>query len=116
MIDEKRVRRYCNEDISKIENYDKAIADTSQTWHCHHRAEILPCGRFSQDDLKANGLFYGHPADRLIFLERATHRRMHMSGRPISESFRKKIGELKKGNKNNLGTRWGESSRRRMSE
>ena len=40
MINEYQAKRYCKEDLSKIENYDKAIADTSQIWDCHHRTEI----------------------------------------------------------------------------
>ena len=31
--------KYCCEDISLIENYDKAIEDKTQYWHCHHRLE-----------------------------------------------------------------------------
>lgn len=57
-----RTKRYCCEDISRIENYEKAIADETQIWHCHHRAEILPCGRYSQDDLKRHGLYWHVPA------------------------------------------------------
>ena len=34
-----RYDHYCRGDISKIENYDKAIADTKTVWHCHHRLE-----------------------------------------------------------------------------
>ena len=30
-------KKYCCEDPSLIENYDKAIADTTQTWEIHHR-------------------------------------------------------------------------------
>ena len=37
MINEKRAKSYCKDDISLIENYDKAIADNTQVWHCHHR-------------------------------------------------------------------------------
>ena len=33
------VKKFCCEDISKIENYAAAIADTTQTWECHHRME-----------------------------------------------------------------------------
>ena len=40
MISLRTVTKYCGEDISKIENYDKAIADTTQMWICHHRLEI----------------------------------------------------------------------------
>ena len=38
--------RYCCEDISKIENYDKAIEDNLNGWVIHHRDEIriLPSG------------------------------------------------------------------------
>lgn len=36
MINEKNARKYCYQDISLIENYDKAIADTEHMWHCHH--------------------------------------------------------------------------------
>ena len=32
MIDLYRAKRYCYEDISLIENYHKAIADTEHTW------------------------------------------------------------------------------------
>lgn len=40
------VKKFCKEYPSMIENYDKAIADKTQTWHCHHRDEIrtLPSG------------------------------------------------------------------------
>lgn len=31
MINEKKVKRFCKEDLSKIKNYDLAIADTTQT-------------------------------------------------------------------------------------
>lgn len=27
-------------EVNKIENYDLAIADTTQVWHCHHKLEI----------------------------------------------------------------------------
>ena len=37
MIDKKRAIKYCRDDISLIENYDKAVSDTTQSWHCHHR-------------------------------------------------------------------------------
>ena len=37
------VKRFCN-DYSKIENYDKAIADTTQTWEVHHKMELIETG------------------------------------------------------------------------
>lgn len=39
MINEKLAKIYCKEDISKIKNYDLAIADTTQIWDCHHMTE-----------------------------------------------------------------------------
>lgn len=39
MINEKLAKIYCKEDISKIKNYDKAIADTTQVWDLHHMTE-----------------------------------------------------------------------------
>lgn len=33
-------RTYCSEDISLIENYDKAIADKNRLWEIQHRLEI----------------------------------------------------------------------------
>lgn len=41
MISEKAVEKICCEDASKIENYDKAVADTTQIWICHHRSETM---------------------------------------------------------------------------
>lgn len=55
MISENYVKRYCCEDISKIENYDKAIADTTQVWECHHKMELIATGAVvdsAQQDLK----------------------------------------------------------------
>lgn len=69
--------KYCSEPLENIENYDKAIADGEHVWECHHKAEILPCGRYSQEDLKKVGLYYNRPASELIFLRHDEHRRLH---------------------------------------
>ena len=82
MIKEAAVYAYCKEDISKIENYEKAITDSTQTWDCHHKAEILPCGRFSADMLIKYGLYYHRPANELIFLTHSEHARVHRKGVP----------------------------------
>ena len=82
---------YCSEDITKIENYEKAVADTTQTWHCHHRAEILPCGKFSRDDLINHHLYYQRPANELIFLTKAEHIRLHRYGIKLSTQQREYI-------------------------
>ena len=56
MINEKKAKRYCKEDLSKIKNYDKAIADTTQVWDCHHRTEIW--WNCSAKDLIENECYY----------------------------------------------------------
>ena len=79
MINKAQARKYCCEDITKIENYDKAIADTTQVWHLHHRLELTPDGAFANtsDALKFYDQYYYRPANELIFLTRAEHRRIH---------------------------------------
>ena len=37
MINEYCAKKFCCEDPSLIENYALAVADTTQTWDCHHR-------------------------------------------------------------------------------
>lgn len=97
MINEKSAKAYCCDDLSLIENYDKAVADTTQTWHCHHRGEILPCGRFSIADLKKFGLYYKRPASELIFLTKAEHIRLHKTGVLRNDATKKAISDAKKG-------------------
>lgn len=76
------IKKYCKEDISKIENYDKAIADKSQVWCCHHRDEIrtLPSGMIAlrtTEELKECGRYYDCPANELIFLTKSEHIKLH---------------------------------------
>ena len=97
MINEYYAKKFCCEDLSLIENYDKAINDTTQTWQCHHRGEILPCGRFSSNDLKKFGLYYKRPAAELIFLTKAEHSSLHKRGVPLSEEHKKALSKALKG-------------------
>ena len=97
MINEKYAKAYCCEDLSLIENYELAINDTTQTWECHHRGDILPCGRFSIDDLKKFGLYFNRPAAELIFLTPTAHRQLHKKGVPMSEANKKALIEAHKG-------------------
>ena len=97
MISKQTIKKFCCEDISLIENYNLAIADTTQTWECHHRGEILPCGRFSRDDLKKFGLYFNRPAAELIFLTPFDHRQLHFKGVLKSEATKKAISDAKKG-------------------
>ena len=133
MVNENYANAYCIEDISKIENYDKAIADTTQTWVCHHRLEIQDEHINSLDYLKKNNLYYHRPANELIFLTRGEHTKLHNTGKHISEETRKKISkfhkgrslteehrrklsEAKKGNTNFLGRKHTSETKLKMSE
>lgn len=95
MINLYNVKLYCKDDISLIENYDKAIADKTQTWDCHHRRETI----FSKKDLIEIREYYNRPACELIFLTHSEH-----------------IGMHKKNNKHCLGKKYSEETKRKMSE
>ena len=97
MINKYQVLNFCKEDISKIKNYDKAIADTTQTWHCHHMTETW-WGCTAQD-LIDNECYYNRKACELIFLTREEHVRLHKKGIPFTEEHRRKISASLNGHK-----------------
>lgn len=105
MINEQYTKTYCCEDISKIENYELAINDKSQMWDCHHKAETLPCGRFSRNDLKKFNLYFDRPANELIFLTHSEHISLHRKGKKFSEETKRKISEVWKGKKHSEETK-----------
>lgn len=84
MINEKYARKFCCEDISLIENYELAVNDKTQTWHCHHRLGCVDGVYKSIDELKKLGLYYSRPASELIFLTRSEHRKIH-GNNPITK-------------------------------
>ena len=94
MINFRCAKKFCNEDISLIENYDKAISDQNQTWDCHHRRENIS----SMKELIKKNEYYNRPASELIFLTHAEHTALHF-----------------KGNANMLGKHHSEETRRKMS-
>ena len=103
-----------------IENYDKAVSDTAQMWHCHHRRETI----FSKSDLIEIGEYYNRPACELIFLTSLEHHRLHNLGKPSgmkdkhhSEEYRKKMSESIKGENNPMfGKHHSAEARKKMSE
>ena len=95
MINENKARKYCKEDLSKIKNYDKAIADTTQTWDCHHMTETW--WNCTRKDLIENECYYNRKACELIFLTHSEHRQLHMKGHALSDETRRKLSEAKKG-------------------
>jgi hypothetical protein len=83
-----------------IENYDKAIADKTQTWECHHRLESC----FTQKFLKEMNLYYDVKPEALVFLTPTEHRKV--------DSFRKRMSEVRKGK----GKPLSDETKRKMSE
>lgn len=106
MIDIKRVKRYCKDDISLIENYDKAIADKTQMWECHHRRETI----YSAKDLIEIGEYYKRPSIELIFLTKAEHTSLHFKGKKQTSSQIQKRTTSRKGRKHS------EETKRKMAE
>lgn len=99
MIHEINVSKFCNEDFSKIENYDKAISDPTQTWHCHHRLETHDengeklIKNILKKELIKRGLYYNRPAKELIFLTEKEHASLHQAGRTLSGETKKLLSE-----------------------
>lgn len=92
---------YCNcycRNPESIENYDKAINDTSQTWEVHHRKEEI----YPRKELIERGEYFDVPPEELIFLTQSEHSKM--------DSKCKRISEVRKGKKHS------EESKRKMSE
>ena len=93
MINEYAVKKYCNEDISLIENFDKAIYDSTQIWECHHRREL----ETSRKQLIEKNEYYNRPAEELIFLTRSDHNSLHKKGEPRSDETKLKLSIANKG-------------------
>lgn len=89
MINSNSVKRYCCENISLIENYYKAIADTTQVWETHHRLETDK--NLSGKELIAMDMYYHRPASELIFLTPFEHRSLHHKDKPKSEETKAKM-------------------------
>lgn len=95
-----------------IENYDKAIADTTQVWQCHHRLETHNSDGerrlvdISSSELIALGMYYDRPPEELIFMTELEHKRLHNvekkrtawnKGMHLSDEVKRKISETRKG-------------------
>ena len=125
MIDICMAKRFCKEDISKIENYDKAISDSTQTWDCHHRTAIW--WNCTRKELIENECYYNRKACELIFLTHDEHMSLHHKGKPspnkgkvFSEEHRINLSESHKGqvpwNKGKKFKKLSEETRRKISE
>lgn len=88
-----------------VENYDKAIADNTQTWYCHHRLEIMPFSgkTISYIKLIKLGMYYNVQPEALIFLTEKEHKSLHLQGKQLykgkhhSEEWKRKASETRKG-------------------
>lgn len=129
MINEHQAQKFCKDNLSKIENYDKAIADPTQTWDLHHRLELTLDGEFAHtaEELKRMNMYYNCPYFELIFLTHSEHTRLHqkvmkgennnMYGRHHSEETKKKMSEALKGENHPLyGKHRSEETRKKISE
>lgn len=128
MICLEKVKKFCK-DYTKIENYNLAIADTTQTWDCHHKAGIC----YSVRELIERGDYYNVPPCNLIFLTEHEHNVLHNKGEnnpmygkhhseeskrksakshkgkkrgPFSDEHKRKIAEASKGHKRSNGRHW----------
>lgn len=110
MINVNNSKQFCK-NYNEIENYDEAVADTTEMWVCHHIMEEV----FTQKELIRAGWYYNRNASELIFIRMSEHngnpkihigfrrqlRKLHeaMKGRELSEEHKRKLSEAKKCNK-----------------
>lgn len=141
MIYIQSVKLFCCEDPALIENYDKAIKDNTQSWHCHHRLEIQDGTIITKTQLKKQGLYYKRPACELIFLTKSEHHKLHNAGinnpfydkhhsqktkeklsekhskKTLTEEHKKHIGKAVSGKNNGMfGKNHSEEARIKMSQ
>lgn len=97
-------RCYCRHP-ELIENYDKAIADTTQVWDCHHRLETHFSdgterprnAQLSRPELVALNTYFDRPPEEFIFLTKTDHNKLHTIGKTFSEEHKRKLSEANKG-------------------
>lgn len=83
---------YCI-DNSKIENYDKALADNFVGWQRHHRLETHNSDgerrlvQITPEELQAFNMYYNRPAEELIWLTISEHFKIHHDKKKQGELF-----------------------------
>lgn len=125
-----KIKEFCCDDISLIENYDIAVS-SKEKYHCHHRLEIQGELIVSRKTLIENNMYYHRPANELIFLTEAEHKKLHsnnmseeqrkyisesLTGHFVSEETKKKISNSNKGVSRNKGIVRSEETKRKISE
>ena len=87
MICISEAKRMCT-DYTKIKNYEKAIADKTQTWNIHHIYELkCPVRKYTMPELKAMGMYYNRPPEELVFMTASEHHKLHQT---VNNSFKGK--------------------------
>lgn len=105
MINAKKVASRVCTDITKIENYDKALNDDSQEWQCHHRLEThnsdgeLRSIFLSREELIALDMYWHRPPEELIYLTRSEHMTLHNSSKQYREKMKKSCKGINQGAK-----------------
>lgn len=97
MVSIEQLNKYCNGDITKIENYEKAVSDPDVIWECHHRLEEQ--GYSAQKLIKMNR-YYKVPPEELKLMTPTEHRQLHMVGREVTDEQKRKMSKAKVGEKN----------------
>lgn len=106
MINEEHVKKFCNGDITKIENYELAVNDQTQTWHCHHRLETHNSDGekrlvdLSMKELKKLDMYFGRPSEELIFVTFEDHNKLHHKGKTLSGKHKHILINSRKGKTN----------------
>ena len=91
MINEKKAREYCCEDIRLIRGYERAVNDTTQLYELHHLEGVF----YSVDEMKRLGKYFKQPAEALIFLTRSEHKKIHYAFNPVSDERKDRISKAK---------------------
>ncbi len=97
MINKRKKSCFCKDDISLIENYEKALNDSENIYDIHHRLEIDL--NVSRQYLIDHDLYYNRPASELIFLTHSEHQKLHKKEVHHSVEIRQKMSEAHKGKK-----------------
>lgn len=95
MVNLSTLKRYCNGDVTKIENYEEAVNDDTTTYNIHHRLETHfsdgterpKNAQLTMKELISLDMYYNRPAEELIFLTPKEHRAVHQVGLKRSKAF-----------------------------
>lgn len=115
--------KYTN-DLESVENFELAKLDNFVGWHCHHRLEThfsdgthRPVeARLTMSELVALGLYYDRPAEELIFMRAADHKRLHQLGVKYGSLTKLKHSIQMLGNKHNVGRHLSEEIKAKISK